>query len=142
MVFEDDFTKSNRVIPYKNSGKHIEHINSIYGKPSAYNRITDSLDYDKDYIVSTINRGKIDINQKNVAYIYKKKHVKKDELREDDNLFYPMRYILIAENMTVLNCRYDYIFYIDDTHQEPFVDDKFISKKIKLLKKIKIQCSK
>lgn len=88
-----------------------------------------------DSIIRTINKGNITILNKKAAYIYNNKQVPRRKIKTTSSLFYPIRYVLIAENYKAKKCTYDYVFYVYDSHQDQLIDNKLIQKKLKKIKK-------
>jgi|GEM_PF-868848 hypothetical protein len=86
--------------------------------------------------IYTQNKGYIAILNKKVAYVYYNKQVPRESIPTTFNPFYPVRYVLIAENYQAKGCVYDYVFYVYNSHQEQFINEKLIQKKLK-----KVNCN-
>ena len=89
--------------------------------------------------IYTQNAGEIAILGKRVAYVYKGEQISEDkveELKHRETFFYPLRFILIATNIERRK-KYDYVFYVYNTHQEIIPDIILKNKnKEKILRKI------
>lgn len=105
------------------------HLKSIY-----YNSDIeyDSLDYERQFIIKENSGNRIDIKDKSVIYIYKGEIISKKEIPEDRNSFYPVRFYLVRRN-EIENI--DYIFYIENSHQDRIGEPKLSRKLLRRIKK-------
>jgi hypothetical protein len=122
----------SRTIQYTKS-QDIELLDSIFNHSLWINeneRMTiEKLEYKRNYIIQT-DKGEIDIKDKKVIYNFEGKVKSREDLPADLNDFYPLRYFLVAPKDTIFTnpCGIDYIFYVNQVHQDMIMTGKFRQK--------------
>ncbi len=122
----------SRTIEYVKS-KDIKTLDSIFSKTlwtnDKYNSTLSRLEYSREFIIQT-DKGEIDIKGKKIVYNFEGNVKTKENLPQDLNDFYPVRYFLVATKDTIFDnpCGIDYIFYVNMVHQDMTMTDKFRQK--------------
>ena len=76
----------------------------------------DEINYKRKYIITDTNGKNYDIKDKNVIYVFKNKLISQNEIPEEINSFYPIRYYRMSEYREFENI--DFIFLVDNSHQD------------------------
>lgn len=92
----------------------------------------EDLDYKRKHFIIDATGNHYDTKNKNVIYIFDNKLISKNEIPEDRNWFYPIRYYEI-ENKEFENI--DFIFYLDNSHQNRIGEPKLSKRLIRKISK-------
>jgi len=83
------------------------------------------LEYTRQYIIHT-DKGEVDIKGKKVIFNFEGSVKPRENLPLNGNDFYPVRYFLVATKESMKNnpCGIDYIFYVNQVHQDMILGEK------------------